>query len=125
MMRCAPFFVACWLAVPAYADCSSLPNALPPTADAQELAARLSKLLPLASLGTEVTSVSVCGSAVYLDYPEAFPMRDEIAPSNRLPDAKRVICTDFFTRQFINDGGSVKGLMQYESVHVFDLCEGS
>ncbi len=52
-------------------------------------------------------------------------MPDEIAPSNRLPDAKRVICIDFFTRQFIKDGGSVKGLMQYETVHVFDLCEGS
>ncbi|MFM7442319.1 MAG: hypothetical protein ACKO2N_00185, partial [Tabrizicola sp.] len=77
------------------------------------------------SLGTEVTSVSACGSAVYFDYPETFPARDEIAPTNRLPDAERVICIDFFTRQFIKDGGSVKGIMQVSSPYVFDLCKGS
>ncbi len=62
---------------------------------------------------------------MYFDYPEAFPQAGEIEPSNRLPDAERVICTDFFTRQFIKKGGSVKGIVKVSSPWVFDLCEGS
>jgi hypothetical protein len=124
MMKCAPLLLACWLGTPALADCLTLPNALPPTADAERLAARLSKRLPLASKGMEVSSVSACGSSVYFDYPEIVPQRRAIAPSNRLPDAERVICIDYFTRQFIKDGGSVKGIMQLSFPIVFDLCEG-
>jgi hypothetical protein len=125
IVRCASFLLACLSGASALADCVTLPDALPPTAEAESLAARLAQRLPLAGLGTEVNGVSACGTAVYFDYPEAFPQEGAIQPSDRLPDAERVICNDFFTRQFIKKGGSVRGIVQVSSPYVFDLCKGS
>jgi hypothetical protein len=124
MTRSAPLFLACLLGTSAAADCSMLPDALPPTDEAQALAERLSVFLPLASMRTEVRTVSACGPSVYLGYIEYRWKPDQIAPSNRLPDAERVICMNFFTRQFITEGGSLKGIALASS-YVFDLCEGS